>query len=268
MFETQVTGAAPARRLTKFTAAGGEQREVLLSDGPAGRIVFDRAAREPRDMRLVAHLGLEEPLGNADLLAQLYAGDAAVRALRCVAPSKSRPLEAAAPPEGSCAQRELVGPGGAAISLRATVGGELRWIAADGKPLSVRDVAGALESYAPVRAATEAAIAAAPRSAGVLRSELRRLLESPILLNRALRERVERELAGRHATLGAMAMRCGRTKRDSSGGLSGDTSWLARRVGMLPEGGRRVPTPWVHTDVLALIARSALDVSPREVETP
>ena len=63
-------------------------------------------------------------------------------------------------------------------------------------------------------------------------------------------------------------MRCGRTKRDSSGGLSGDTSWLARRVGMLPEGGRRVPTPWVHTDVLALIARSALDVSPREVETP
>ena len=31
-------------------------------------------------------------------------------------------------------------------------------------------------------------------------------------------------------------MRCGRAKRDSSGNESGETSWLARRVGLLPEG--------------------------------
>jgi hypothetical protein len=35
---------------------------------------------------------------------------------------------------------------------------------------------------------------------------------------------------------------------------------------MLPEGGRRTPTPWVSSDVLALIAREGLGLAPREVE--
>ena len=61
-------------------------------------------------------------------------------------------------------------------------------------------------------------------------------------------------------------MRCGRIKRDAAGNESGETSWLARRVGLLPEGGRDAPTRWIHTDVLALIARDGLGVSPREVE--
>jgi len=268
MFQIEAGAAAPGRRLAAFTAADGEQREVLVAEGPAGRVVFDRAAREPRDMRLVAHLGAEEPVANAALLARLYAHDAAARPLRCVRLSRSASGEAVRPPVTGHVDTELRDACGARYELRSQADGELRWTDAAGRPLSVRDVAARLETYAPVRAATESAIAAAPPSAAVLRSELRRLLESPILLNRALRERVERELAGRRATLGEMAMRCGRTKRDSSGGFSGDTSWLARRVGMLPEGGRRRPTPWVHTDVLALIARSALGVCPREVETP
>ena len=63
-----------------------------------------------------------------------------------------------------------------------------------------------------------------------------------------------------------IATRCGRTKRDSRGNLSGETSWLARRLGLLPEGGQTTPTPWVHSDVLGLIARRGLGIAPREVE--
>ena len=63
-----------------------------------------------------------------------------------------------------------------------------------------------------------------------------------------------------------IAMRCGRVKRDRRGNVSGETSWLARRIGQLPEGGEDQPTPWVHTDTLALIARDGLGLSPREVE--
>jgi hypothetical protein len=63
-----------------------------------------------------------------------------------------------------------------------------------------------------------------------------------------------------------IAMRCGRVKYDSRGNVSGETSWLSRRLGLAPEGGEAHPTPWVHSDVLALIARRGLGISPREVE--
>jgi hypothetical protein len=63
-----------------------------------------------------------------------------------------------------------------------------------------------------------------------------------------------------------IAMRCGKIRCDSRGRTSGETSWLARRLGIAPEGGRSTPTPWIHTDVLALIARRGLGISPREVE--
>jgi hypothetical protein len=63
-----------------------------------------------------------------------------------------------------------------------------------------------------------------------------------------------------------IAVRCGRVKRDGKGNVSGETSWLARRIGLLPEGGQSRPTPWIHSDVLALIARDGLGASPREVE--
>ena len=99
-----------------------------------------------------------------------------------------------------------------------------------------------------------------------LRCELDRACNSPIVLNRALRERVERAVASEGLSMSEIAIRCGRVKRDKRGNESGETSWLARRIGQLPEGGAEYPTPWVHSDVLALIARDGLGVSPREVE--
>lgn len=61
-------------------------------------------------------------------------------------------------------------------------------------------------------------------------------------------------------------MRCGRTKCNGDGSVSGEASWLSRRIGVLAEGGRDESTPWVHSDVLALIAREGLDPCPVEVE--
>jgi hypothetical protein len=63
-----------------------------------------------------------------------------------------------------------------------------------------------------------------------------------------------------------IAIRCGRVKHDSRGNESGETSWLARRLGLLPEGGQSTPTPWIHSEVLGLIARQGLGMAPREVE--
>ena len=67
-------------------------------------------------------------------------------------------------------------------------------------------------------------------------------------------------------SMSGIAIRCGRTKRDLAGNESGETSWLGRRLGLLPEGGKSEPTPWIHSDVLALIARRGVGLSPREVE--
>jgi hypothetical protein len=63
-----------------------------------------------------------------------------------------------------------------------------------------------------------------------------------------------------------IALRCGIVKRDRRGKVSGETSWLARRIGIMPEGGETEITPWIHSDVLAVIARKGLGISPREVE--
>ncbi|HYB24222.1 MAG TPA: hypothetical protein VED41_10520, partial [Solirubrobacteraceae bacterium] len=67
-------------------------------------------------------------------------------------------------------------------------------------------------------------------------------------------------------SMSEIAIRCGRVKRDRRGNEAGETSWLSRRLGLAPEGGHSTPTPWIHSDVLALIARSGLGISPREVE--
>ena len=92
------------------------------------------------------------------------------------------------------------------------------------------------------------------------------MLQSPIVLNRALREAVLERVGSGELSLSEIAIRCGRVKRDSGGNVSGETSWLGRRLGLLPEGGKSSPTPWIHSDVLALIARSGLGMPPREVE--
>jgi len=89
---------------------------------------------------------------------------------------------------------------------------------------------------------------------------------SEIVLNRGLREAVKRKVARGELSMSQIAVRCGRIKQDRRGNRSGETSWLARRIGQLPDSGKNEPTPWVHTDVLALIVRDGLGISPREVE--
>ena len=90
------------------------------------------------------------------------------------------------------------------------------------------------------------------------------MLASPIVLNRALREVVLERVERGELSMSEIATRCGRVKHDSNGNESGETSWLGRRLGLLPEGGKSSPTPWIHSDVLALIARSRPgDTAPR-----
>ena len=136
--------------------------------------------------------------------------------------------------------------------------------------MSVREAIAALAAYEPVRGLTREVLADSGGredvSVATLRLELDRLLCSPIVLNHKLRETTLALIAQRGLSMSEIAMRCGRVKRDRTGHVSGETSWLARRLGILPEGGREAPTPWIHTDVLALIARRGLGVSPREVE--
>jgi hypothetical protein len=129
---------------------------------------------------------------------------------------------------------------------------------------------GALQEYAPAFAISGRALGARARpaevSSTVLRLELARVQESPIVLNRRLREVVLATVAASELSMSAIAIRCGRIKRDARGNMSGETSWLGRRLGLLPEGGQSTPTPWIHSDVLGLIARSGLGLSPLEVE--
>jgi hypothetical protein len=138
------------------------------------------------------------------------------------------------------------------------------------EPISVREAVASLESYEPIRALTCRAIARhdgyGEVSIAVLRAELARVQRSSIVLNRALRAAALDAIERGGESMSAIAMRCSRIKRDAAGRESGETSWLARRLGLLPEAGRESPTPWIHSDVLALIARDGLGLSPREVE--
>jgi hypothetical protein len=192
------------------------------------------------------------------------------------------PLEADEPtshPEASAGASELVDCDSRAYRLELTSSDgavrTLRWHRraredGEGAPITVRDAIGSLESYEPVRTLTSEAIAAHsadPRvSVTLLRGELERVCASPVVLNRGLREAVLAALNDGWLSLSEIAIRCGRVKRNAKGTESGETSWLARRIGMLPSSSEDAPTPWVHTDVLALIARSGLGMAPRDVE--
>jgi hypothetical protein len=133
-------------------------------------------------------------------------------------------------------------------------------------------VVGALEDYEPACAMTRAAVERHRHhpavSVATLAIELRRIESSPIVLNRGLREAVLEAVYERGTSLSAIAMSCGRVKRDRRGNGSGETSWLGRRVGLLPSRPGGPPNPWVHSDTLALIARQGLGIAPREVELP
>jgi hypothetical protein len=260
--------------------AENERRQVLAVRLTGCTLVIDTRASASRDMRLVGRLDPAEPAKNADILAGLYLADASRGRCRPVtAQDLTAPNGASADPAVPVRWDAPV-VAGIGILLRITVvrsdgPDELRWIASGqstghSETTTLRRVIGLLQDYEPAVAMTRAAIAAHPRDGGIsvlkLESELHRACNSPIVLNRRLRERVQQAVAREGLTMSEIAQRCRRVKRDARGRESGETSWLARRIGLLPEAGTPRPTPWIHTDVLALIARDGLGVSPHEVE--
>jgi hypothetical protein len=252
-------------------------------------LVVDRDATTLDDRRLVAHLGADEPPENAALVCRSYLQDLRGPRYRCrpVTPEDSKTLpfpddgESESNPTTVLSDAETFDALGRSYRLERLETGlsipELRWRRRlpgydDGQPqpVSLREVISFLESYQPARALTRRALAAhrgdGKVSTAVLRLELARVQESPIVLNRRLREVVLATIDREGVSMSEIAIRCGRIKRDCRGNESGETSWLARRLGILPEGGKDTPTPWIHSDVLALIARCGLGMSPREVE--
>jgi hypothetical protein len=255
-------------------------RELVLLDGAGGsRLLVDRRAEDGGDARLLAHLASDEPDANAGIVCDQFLADRRRGARRL------RPSDFAAAAEGEREAQVSVGFRPAVLFDRAgrryflrTTGtpAELRWHRQGRgrggalRCLSAREVIGALESYEPVRTLTRAAVerfrSDRKVSVAVLAVELRRVESSPIVLNRLLREAVLAAVGEQGISFSAIAMACGRVKHDRRGNGSGETSWLARRVGLLPStpGGR--PNPWVHSDTLGLIARQGLGIAPREVE--
>ena len=142
------------------------------------------------------------------------------------------------------------------------VDGTLAW-RCDGAVMRPRAVVAALEDYEPLVSMTRRAVAEyfddRTIKVGALALALRELLESKVVLNRGLREAVLDSPLRFHE----VAIRCGKSHSTSGGG---ETTWLKRRLGRKPEPGKSLPTPWIHTDVLALIAREGLGVAPMDVE--
>jgi hypothetical protein len=284
------SGPAASNVLASFVDAAGSAREVLVLDGAAGcALVIDRRALYGGDERLIAHLAADEPRVNASIACEVYVRHASVRPVRCRAvvaedfltPAPGEVGEAEPLASSADADLQVRDRLGRTYHLDPVLNGllipELRWRRAPApsapdaaRTVSVREAIANVEAYEPIGTLTRHGLAegAARRdlSVAVLRLEFQRLLRSPIVLNRKLRETVLALSAAQDLSMSEIAIRCGRIKRDRGGNISGETSWLARRLGILPEGGREAPTPWIHSDVLALIARRGLGVSPREVE--
>jgi hypothetical protein len=277
--------------LGRYTDRRGQGRELVRRRGAGGStLVIDRLAGALTDERLVAHLAIDEPAQNAQIVASLYLADELGRYCRRLTPedlttdpfaaANAEPVSGPADRMKVCEARLLDRRGylyRLQLPRRGTAVPELRWHrhrppGVDGfqELVSVRQVIGSLENYEPARTLTAQALSAHDHdqavSVAALRAELDRVNASPIVLNKGLREAVLAAVDERGLSMSEIAMRCGRVKRDNRGNLSGETSWLARRIGTLPEGGQDAPTPWVSSDVLALIAREGLGLAPREVE--
>jgi hypothetical protein len=277
-----MTHAKVRARIHRYQAAGspGAREIVLLQAAHGSRLVIDRSVSNHADACLLAHLAADEPDENATFVCREYMG---AKRRACRAP-RARDLlalpDGAAPVPSAPSALErtvLTDVTGARYSL-AVVGvpPELRWRRERPQPgavlstVSAREVVAALEDYDPVLAVTRAAVSALRRSRDIsiatLALELRRVEGSPIVLNRRLREAVLDAVRRRGVSFSAIAIACGRMKRDPRGNGSGETSWLARRIGLNPEGTTAGHNPWVHSDTLALIARDGLGIAPREVE--
>lgn len=289
--------AIPARRggavvvgrpLSGYLDAEGRQRELCALPGHAGSVlVIDRDAATLCDRRLIAHLSADEPCENAEIVCRHYLEDAHGRCCRRVqredleiAPVADHEYWARTVDPHAFKESVVDSDGNAyclGVSAEERSTTQLRWRRRSSgsetdewEQVALRNVVAALESYEPVRTLTECALAQGHDRPGVLsirlRAELERLRTSPIVLNRALREAVLGAIEHRGLSMSEIALRCGFLKYDRRGRPSGETSWLARRIGIMPEGGKKEITPWVHSDVLAIIARDGLGISPREVE--
>lgn len=272
--------------LGRYTDRNGLERKIVRLPGAHGStLVVDRLARGLGDARLVAHLCPDEPPNNAHIVASMYLSDACGRRCRALTDDD---LHGAPPgwvgdeqtsvddPNGR-QHRALVDSYGFVYELAVQTLGrvkELRWRrrspSGSAEPTTMRQVIGTLQSYEPARTLTARALKRQGGDAAVsvvaLRAELDRIAASHIVLNRRLREAVLGAVQCEGMTLSEIAMRCGRIKHDANGAKSGETSWLARRIGLMPEGGQQTPTAWVSSQVLALIAREGLGVAPRDVE--
>jgi hypothetical protein len=272
-------------RLGGYVDEAGRAREVLALPASARTtLVVDRDRATRGDQRLVAHLAADEPRENAALVCGSYLEQVQSRGIRCRRVTEDD-LRATPFADLDAADEQIDAPSvpvdrhGNAYRLRPARGElsvpELRWSRTPpggcGQPqtVSLREVVAAVESYEPARTLTIRASAGTPGGAvsvAVLRAELARVQLSPIVLNRRLREEVLACIERDGLSMSEIAIRCGRVKRSAGAAQTGETSWLARRLGLLPEGGKTEPTPWIHSDVLALIARRGLALSPREVE--
>ncbi len=279
----EALGTSPtSSRLGRYTEPDtGAMREIVrlpLADGNA--LVVDRLSDTHGDARLLARLAADEPRENAQILCALYLADESRGRCRPVT-GADRDVSPTPDATDVRAVRELHDHDGTTYRVQqvALDGNfpELRWTrsavpdeAEVFETVRLRQVVARFEDYEPARSITANALAANltdhTLSTSCLSAELTRLDESPVVLNRRLREAVAHTLADGELSMSEIAMRCGRVKRDRRGRMSGETSWLARRIGQLPEGGEDQPTPWVHSDTLALIARDGLGMSPNEVE--
>jgi hypothetical protein len=276
-----------ADRLAGYFDLDGRARELLALPGNGDSVlVLDRDATTLCDRRLVAHLAADEPSENIALICNHYLQDTSGRWCRRVRPEDLRivPFPAFEQQQQGVHDstearvrdaHDNVYRLGPFPGERSTT--QLRWSRRCGgtddsvwELVKLRDIVGALENYEPVRRLTEQALAQHHDDRHLLQTrlscEFERLCTSPIVLNRGLREAVLHAIERRGTSMSEIALRCGIVKRDRHGNLSGETSWLARRVGLMPEGGAQAITPWIHSDVLAAISRKGLGISPREVE--
>lgn len=274
--------------LGRYPDTQGRLRQVVALPGAGGSVlVVDRDATTLCDRRLVAHLAPDEPPENAALVCEHYLRDTDGHWCRRVVAEDLEVVpfgnaEEQEPHSGvSISERALIDKHARTYRLEPCSTGmtipELRWCrrspGAEGAPaeiVSMRETIASLESYEPVRTLTDSALALhrddPAISVTIIRSERARMETTPIVLNRGLRRAALATAAAQDLSMSEIAVRCGRVKHDARGKGSGETSWLARRLGLAPESGESAPTPWIHTDVLALIARHGLGISPREVE--
>jgi hypothetical protein len=276
-----------ARHLGGYVALdSGQTRQIVSLQRPDGStLVVDYHLDTLGDGRVVAHISPDEPPENERIICELYLADDTKGRCRALTAEDLEVTRHATPPPPSTHAAEqstqLQDTEGHCYRIRELAAeepmSELRWtrsrqLGCDETfdVLTLRDVVAHLEAYEPARTLTSDALALHSENSSPstyrLRAELERLSESAIVLNRGLREAVQYRVQRGDTTLSQIALRCGRIKRDPRGNVSGETSWLARRIGQLPEGGEQKPCPWIRTDVLALIARDGLGTSPLEVE--